>query len=424
METRETPQPLRGDIARGAARFGPLLRTYRLAAGLTLHELAQRTGLSRRAIIALELGYRQTPRTRTIERLADALRLDPETRAAFVAAGRGALILLQRAQPGIVTADTTLAAAAPDAPEEPPHNLPLPPTPLLGREREVAELTSLLREEGARLITLIGPGGVGKTRLALEVAWALQHAGDVFPNGVWFVRLAPLTDPALVISTIVQTLGLSENSGASLADLLRGFVRDKSLLLLLDNFEHVAAAAPQVAELLESSAGLRLLATSRAPLRLRGERAYPVSILAVPPTTHGHVFAEQLDQYPATALFLQRALAIQPNFPVTDATAPLIAEICARLNGLPLGIELAATWARLLSPAALLAQRRLAEIASHELLLRGEMPGELALSPRMAFRLAGTGTLFDTLWRIDEVERRISMHEGFSQSVVARAAGA
>jgi predicted ATPase/DNA-binding CsgD family transcriptional regulator/DNA-binding XRE family transcriptional regulator len=356
VETRETPQPLRGSLASGAARFGPLLRACRLAAGLTLQELAQRTGLSRRAISALELGYRKAPHTRTIERLANALGLDPEMRAEFTAASRGALILLPRPQPSIVPVDATLPAATPDMPEQPQHNLPLPPTPLLGRERDLAELTVLLKRKETRLITLTGSGGVGKTRLALEVAWALQRAGDSFPDGVWLVRLAPLTDPTMVLSTIAQTLGLNENGGASIADLLRSFLHDKSLLLLLDNFEQVAAAATQIAELLESSAGLRALVTSRAPLRLRGEHIYPVALLAVPPNGHGRISAEQLDHYAATALFLQRACAVRPDFPVTDASAPLIADICARLDGLPLSIELAATWARLLSPTAMLAQ--------------------------------------------------------------------
>ena len=429
MDTRETPQPLRGSLASGAVRFGPLLRTYRLAAGLTLHELAQLTGLSRRAISSLELGYRQAPRMRTVERLATALGLDPETRAAFVAAGRGALILLPRSQPGpgLVPLDAPLpasaaaaaAAPAPDTPEEPPHNLPLPPTPLLGRAREVAELTALLRGAGAgaragagtRLITLTGPGGVGKTRLALEVAWALQHAGNVFPDGVWFVWLAPLTNPALVVPTISQALGLSENGGASLADLLRGLLRDHSLLLVLDNFEQVAAAAPQIAELLESSAGLRVLVTSRAPLRLRGERTYPVSLLAVPPPTrHGHVVAEQLDQYAATALFLQRARAVRPDFPVTDATAPLIADICARLDGLPLGIELAATWARLLSPAALLAQldRRLplltagpVDVPARQQTMRAAIAWSFDLLDAESQRLFGRLAVFADGWTVD-----------------------
>ncbi len=356
METRETLQPLRGGLASGAARFGSLLRTYRLAVGLTLQELAQRTGLSRRAISALELGYRKAPHTRTIERLANALGLDPETRAGFVAAGRGALILLPRAQPSIVPLDTTLPTAALDTPAKPPHNLPLAPTPLLGRERELEELAALLQRKETRLITLTGPGGVGKTRLALEAAWALQRAEDIFPDGVWLAPLAPLTDPAVVVSTIAQALGLNESGGAPIADVLRGFLRDKSLLLLLDNFEQVAAAAPQIAELLESSAGLRALVTSRAPLRLRGEHVYPVALLPTPPSGHGRISAEQLDHYAATALFLQRARAVRPDFPVTNASAPLIADICARLDGLPLGIELAATWARLLSPASMLAQ--------------------------------------------------------------------
>jgi non-specific serine/threonine protein kinase len=354
VETHETSRPRRGGLHSGAQRFGPLLRSSRLAAGLTLQELSQRTGLSRRAISALELGYREAPRPRTIERLANALLLDPEKRAAFVAAGHGALILQPRARPGLVPVDATFPA--PDT-RAAPHNLPLPPTALLGREVEVAEVIALVRRKDTRLITLTGPGGVGKTRLALAVAWALQQqARDVFPDGVSFVRLAPVTDPALVIAAIAQALGLRESGGAPLADLLRGVLRDQSLLLVLDNFEHVAAAALHIAELLEEGAGVRMLVTSRASLHLRGERIYPVALLATPPTNRGRIMAEQLEQFAATALFLERARAVRPDFPVTDATAPLIADICARLDGLPLGIELAAIWARLLSPAALLSQ--------------------------------------------------------------------
>jgi non-specific serine/threonine protein kinase len=288
--------------------------------------------------------------------LADGLGLSPEDRAAFMTAGRQRrvlrehnLVLLSRA-----ATDERSGVLAIEASHPPRHNLPQPPTRLLGRERELAEVTALLRQDGTRLVTLTGPGGVGKTRLALEVVWAVHEAGEGFPDGIWFVPLAPLSEPALVIPNIARALGLTEQGGASINDLLRVFLRDKSLLLLLDNFEHVAEAAPQLAELLDSSAGLALLVTSRATLRLRGEKHYPVSLLAVPPSARGRpVTIEQLDQYAATALFIERARAAQPSFQVTDSAAPLVANICAQLNGLPLAIELAAAWSRLLPPAAL-----------------------------------------------------------------------
>ena len=340
-------------------RFGEALRHYRLAANLTQEQLAQRAGLSRHGINVLELGHRQAPRDRTIARLASALGLSPEDRAAFEVAGHQrlpprepALVVLSRPHP--VQSNGAMAITPPDWP---PHNVPLQPTPLLGRERELAEVAALLRRNQTRLLTLTGPGGVGKTRLALEVAWALHDDVDTFPDGVWLVRLASLTNPAQVISTLAQTLGLSERGATSIEELLRAFLRDKSLLVLLDNFEHVAEAAPDVAGLLEWSADLKLLVTSRATLRLRGEHIYPVPLLAVPPTASFSLpSAMQLDQYAATALFVQRARAAQPGFHVTDATASLVANLCARLDGLPLAIELAAARVRLLPTAALLAR--------------------------------------------------------------------
>jgi len=343
----------------GGGSIGALLRRYRLAMGLTQRELAERAGLSLRGINALELGHRQSAHKRTIARLAAALDLTPADRAAFEAAMR-----LQR--PPSARALTLVLPATAQAfnvvpASQPPyarlHNLPLPPGPLIGRERELAVVKALLLRNDTRLVTLMGPGGVGKTRLALEVAWALRDAGDAFPDGVWLVQLAPLSDPALVIPSVAQALGLNETGAESITDTLRALLREKSLLVLLDNFEHVIQAAPQAAELLEWNAGLTLLVTSRTRLRLRSEQCYPVSLLAVPPSTpNGACTAEQLGDYTATTLFLQRARAAQPSFQVSDATAPAIAAICARLDGLPLAIELAAARTPLLSPAALLAR--------------------------------------------------------------------
>jgi predicted ATPase/DNA-binding CsgD family transcriptional regulator/DNA-binding XRE family transcriptional regulator len=345
-------------VETGKVSVGALLRRYRLAAGLTQRALAERAGVSLRALNALELGHRQTAHKRTIALLADALHLAPDDRTTLEAAGRlhrqpgrRTLVLLSPTTPPAFNVDP-----ASPSPHARLHNLPLPPSPVLGRERELAELTALLRQHERRLLTLTGPGGVGKTRLAIEVTWALRalrDAGDVFPDGVWLVRLAPLTDPALVLSSIAQTLGLSERGGASTEEALHAHLREKSLLLLLDNFEHVAAAAPQVARLLEQSAGLTILATSRAALRLRAEHNYPLAPLVVPPATRA-LSTEQLAQYAAATLFIERAQAIQPRFQVNDTTAPLIANICARLDGLPLAIELAASHLRTLPAAALL----------------------------------------------------------------------
>lgn len=231
------------------------------------------------------------------------------------------------------------------------HNLPTQPTPLLDRTEPLGILTAWLRHD-ARLVTLTGPGGTGKTRLAIQAAAELV---DAFPDGVWLVRLSRLTDPALVIPTIAQTLGLKETSGQSLAELLRAYVEDKRLLLVLDNFEQVVGAAAEIADLLEASQGLRALVTSRAPLRLRGEREYPLVPLALPDSRQP-LSPDHLSQYAALALFIERASAAQPNFTVTATNAPAIATICARLDGLPLAIELAAARVKMLPPEALLAR--------------------------------------------------------------------
>ncbi len=231
----------------------------------------------------------------------------------------------------------------------PPH-LPIQPTPFIGREKEVDAVHHLFLREDVRLVTLTGPGGVGKTRMALHVAEQLRAH---FADGVWFVSLAPISDPDLVIPTIAQTLGLREAGERSLLEQLQVFLRERQVLLLLDNFEQVVRAAMHVANLLTICSYLKVLVTSREVLHVRAEREFPVPTLSLPdPKRLPDLVA--LSQYEAVALFIQRAQAARPEFQVTNANAPVVAEICVRLDGLPLAIELAATRIKLLPLQALL----------------------------------------------------------------------
>jgi predicted ATPase/DNA-binding CsgD family transcriptional regulator len=224
-------------------------------------------------------------------------------------------------------------------------------TSLLGREQETATLHKLLCQPEVRLVTITGPGGVGKTSLALQVARELR---DAFHDGVFFVSLAAITDSTLIIPTIAHTLGVTESSSRLLLDSLKDFLRGRQTLLLLDNFEQVISIAPLLTELLEACAGLYILVTSREALRLRGEHEYPLAPLALPDPPS----FENLSQYPGIALFVERAQAIQPDFQLTPEDANAVAEICARLDGLPLAIELAAARIKLLPPQAMLAHLR------------------------------------------------------------------
>jgi predicted ATPase/class 3 adenylate cyclase len=229
------------------------------------------------------------------------------------------------------------------------NNLPIQPTPLLGREREVAEIADLLRHADVRLLTLTGTGGTGKTRLALQSAAELI---DDFEDGVFLVALAPISDSELVASTVAGALSVSESAGRALKEDLREYLSTKELLLVLDNFEQVVDAAPLVGELLSGCPGLKVLATSRTLLRIYGEHEYAVSPLELPDPSHLPPI-ETLRQYEAIRLFTERARAAKADFSLTNENAPAIAEICARLDGLPLAIELAAARIKLLSPQAM-----------------------------------------------------------------------
>lgn len=322
----------------GPSTFGELLRQYRLTAGFTQEALAERAGISADAIAALERGRRAAPRLDTTAQLARALELDGPSREQFLMAGTAA----QRRDAPLVAVPSSGPSAL--------AQIPVPTTPLLGREHEEAALTDLL-QGGARLVTLTGPGGVGKTRLAVDVATALQQS---YADGGVYVDLSPVDIVGLVPCTIALALGLQETGPQYGRDLLMEQLRAKHLLLVLDNFEQVVDAASVVGDLLTNCPRLTLLLTSRVALRLRAEQQFPLASLAVPDTNC--TSPEAVFGYPSVQLFVSRAQTVQPDFAVDNDNAAAIGEICRRLDGLPLAIELAASQIRLLPPAALAAR--------------------------------------------------------------------
>ena len=235
------------------------------------------------------------------------------------------------------------------------NNLPAQPTPIIGREAEIAALSEKLLQQNLRLLTLVGPGGVGKSRLAVQVA---EEVLPAFRDGVWFVGLAPISDPSLVIPTVAQTLNLHAPPGHSILSILKEHLLDKHLLLVLDNFEQVMPAGASLADLLASCPHVKLLVTSRSALHLRSEHEFPVPPLALPSLEKKRLpDPEALQKYSAVALFGQRAASVRPDFTINNSNAAAVVEICARLDGLPLAIELVAARVKLLQPQAI--QQRL-----------------------------------------------------------------
>jgi predicted ATPase/class 3 adenylate cyclase len=255
--------------------------------------------------------------------------------------------LYQLAVPGLETQFAPLRTL-----ENRPTNLPAQTTPLVGRIAELGALRALLADDDIRLVTLTGPGGSGKTRLALHAA---AEAVELFPNGVWFVSLEAVHEAALLLPTIAQALGLFESGDRPLEAAIREHLADRRVLLVLDNFEQLLDAAPTVGHLLDGSPGVHVVVTSRARLRIAAEHAFPVLPLALP-DPRSLPAVDALSQYEAVALFVERSQAVAPGFAVTEENAPAIAELCVRLDGLPLAIELAAARVKLLPPQALLAR--------------------------------------------------------------------
>ena len=329
-------------------RFGLMLKRLRLAAGLTHEALAERAGISPRTLSDLERGVSRAPRADTLALLVNGLGLDPGQRALLENAARPEEFQDLPAAPG-------------------PTNLPLQLTSFFGRDDEARAIRTLLRRDDIRLITVTGAGGVGKTRLALHLA---AQEGAAFPGGIFVVDLAPVADLDGVVQAIGRVLGETANRSLSPEKLIV-LIDGKRVLMLLDNFEHLLGEAPLTVQLARRCPGLKIIATSRAALRVSGEQEFPLAPLPTPNVAR-LPSSSDIAAYPSIALFVDRARRTRPDFALTADNAEPVAAICARLDGLPLALELAAARIKTVPPAVMLQRlQESSETSSLALLARG-----------------------------------------------------
>jgi predicted ATPase/DNA-binding XRE family transcriptional regulator len=316
------------------AEFGTLLKRLRLQAGLSQEQLAERARISAKAVGSYERGDRRAPHRNTLALIVDALGVTGAARDE----------LLSAADQGRRRGPSAVDFASSGEPPAQPNNLPVARTTFVGRDDDVAEVEALLDRH--RLLTLVGSGGVGKTRLAIQVGAGML---DRYPDGVWFVDFAPITDPELVGSVVARPLGMSQQQGQAIDEVIPAWLKRKQLLLIFDNAEHVLETTAALAEAILSTAeDVRILATSRQRLNVSGEAVHEVPPLAVPAETAGLNAAEAL-RYDSVPLFVDRATSADTRFILSDDNAAIVAEICRRLDGIPLAIELAAARVKFLS---------------------------------------------------------------------------
>ncbi len=325
--------------------FGAWVAKRRKTLDLTRKQLAQCAGCSVSALRKIE-GDERRPSRQLAELLAGCLQIPSEERPTFLQVARGQLRVERLAAVGAAPAK---AREPEDAPPEPVPRLPIPPAPLIGREAELATLARLLRDPQCRLLTLVGPGGIGKTRLAIAAASAQR---ELFSNGACFVPLVSLSSPRFIIPAIADALGFVFSGPLEPKAQLLNYMREKSLLLVLDNFEHLLEGGELLAELLQQAPAVKLLVTSRERLNLQGEWLFDLQGLPVPPLDQ----VDRAEEYSAVELFAQSARRVQAGFELKAADRPAVAHICRLVEGMPLAIELAGAWVRVLTCAEIAAE--------------------------------------------------------------------